>query len=291
MADTSTALLEKLGFTTYEAKAWLALAQVSSSTGYEVAKRSGIPRANVYAALKRLVERGAARHVNAHDGTRYAATPAPELLEAMRREHAALLATAQATLPLQPQAAEECPVYALQSVAHVYATARHLVTTAQRTLLVAVQPCEARLLAAELRAADERGVRITTLCMEACATECGGCRGTIHRCALAPGSACRWLIVAADDEAVVAAELNAGCGPDDTAVRALETRQPLVVKLATSYVRQSAALSILGGALGDHFEGLVSLQARHLLDGLQLQKGSPTEVRQNAAEEPRQSAR
>ncbi|TAM10183.1 MAG: hypothetical protein EPN72_06645 [Nevskiaceae bacterium] len=289
MTDTNIGILERLGFTTYEARAWLALATHAPATGYEVAKSSGIPRANIYPVLKRLVERGAARRIEAHDNTRYTATPVDELLADLRHDQQRLFAQAQERLPRTPAPADEIPVYALQDFASVHAAVRRTIDAARHTLFIAVQPEEARLLAPELRGADERGVRITTLCMEACTSECGGCRGDIHRCALAP-SGSRWLIVAADDQAAVAAELKGAAAVPDS-VRAIETRQPLVVKLATAYVRQSVALSILGGALGDHFKGLVSLQARQLLDDLHLPEGLSRTIDEDRAARPEPSAR
>lgn len=270
MADDSLQLLQKLGFTTNEAKAWLALAGSGALTGYEVAKRADIARANVYPVLKRLVDRGAVRSIETPDGARYAATPAPELLEAMQREQHDLIAAARAALPRQPAQAEERAVYALPTVAQVHAAARALISGARSSLLVAIQPLEAALLADEVRGAATRGVKITTLCLEACEPECGGCRGTVHRCECASGASGRWLIVAADDARAVVAEFDHLDG-----VEAIETRQPLVVQLATAYIRQSAALAVLGDELGDRFTGLVSLQARHLLDDLQPERGFP----------------
>jgi len=57
MADI-TALLQQLGFSEYEARAYLALLQRNPLNGYELAKVSGLPRANVYAVLQKLEDRG-----------------------------------------------------------------------------------------------------------------------------------------------------------------------------------------------------------------------------------------
>jgi len=43
--------LQQLGFTAYEAKVYLALLAHPGSTGYEVARHSGVPRAKVYEVL------------------------------------------------------------------------------------------------------------------------------------------------------------------------------------------------------------------------------------------------
>lgn len=55
----------KLGFTEYEAKAYLTLCQSSPATAYEVSKIAGLAKANVYQALEGLAQRGAVQPVSA----------------------------------------------------------------------------------------------------------------------------------------------------------------------------------------------------------------------------------
>ncbi|MCZ7670869.1 MAG: helix-turn-helix domain-containing protein [Chloroflexi bacterium] len=57
MIDLRTAL-NKIGFTEYEAKVYLALLREHPATGYQLSKESGVPRSMVYEALKRLHNRG-----------------------------------------------------------------------------------------------------------------------------------------------------------------------------------------------------------------------------------------
>src|SRR5512138_593536 len=58
MQEDLSQLLTHLGFTEYEAKAYLALLQQSPLTGYAVARASGVPRSKIYEVLGSLVERG-----------------------------------------------------------------------------------------------------------------------------------------------------------------------------------------------------------------------------------------
>jgi transposase len=61
--------LQRLGMSGYEAKAYVALVAAGSPlNGYEVAKRSGVPRSTVYETLAKLVGRGAAYEVRAGGG-------------------------------------------------------------------------------------------------------------------------------------------------------------------------------------------------------------------------------
>ena len=80
MADI-TVLLQQLGFSEYEARAYLALLQRNPLNGYELAKVSGLPRANVYAVLQKLEDRGAVVRLDMPSGARYAPVTPTELTQ------------------------------------------------------------------------------------------------------------------------------------------------------------------------------------------------------------------
>lgn len=63
--------LRGIGFTDYEAQAYIALLRDSPATAYQVGKQTGLPRANVYAALENLAKKGAAQPVT-ENPVRYA---------------------------------------------------------------------------------------------------------------------------------------------------------------------------------------------------------------------------
>lgn len=62
-APPLAAVLRELGFTDYEARAYVALAATQPATAYEIAKKASLPRANVYAALHNLEAKGAIQPV------------------------------------------------------------------------------------------------------------------------------------------------------------------------------------------------------------------------------------
>jgi predicted transcriptional regulator len=68
--------LRRLGLTGTEAAVYGHLLQRgAAATGYEVAQAMGLPRANVYAALQRLWQRGAVQRLDGPDAVRYWAVP------------------------------------------------------------------------------------------------------------------------------------------------------------------------------------------------------------------------
>jgi sugar-specific transcriptional regulator TrmB len=84
--------LTRLGLTSYEAKAYLALIRRDSSTAAQASKLAGVPRQRIYDVLGSLVEKGLASSRPGRGGVKYAAV-APDLaiesLVARQREQLA----------------------------------------------------------------------------------------------------------------------------------------------------------------------------------------------------------
>ncbi len=257
--DTSPAqLLQRLGFTDYEAQAYVCLVGNGELNGYELAKHSGIPRANVYAVLDKLVERGAVLQVQAGKGRRYAAVAPQTLLRGIGADHERVLTMADQALGGLAQAARPASVFDLRGE-QLLRHALQLIDACKERLLIAIQPQEAAVLASALRQARARGVDIVTLCLEACGQPCGGCQGQLHRCDMAPADGSRWLVLVADRGKALVGRFHESMG------EGLVTAQPLVIELAQAYVQQSLALAMLGDELAGRFDGLLSAQARGLL--------------------------
>ena len=89
--ELQTALTE-IGFTEYEAKVYLALLRENPANGYQVSKKSGVPRSMVYEALGRLSTRGAVLETIEDRATLYRPLPPEMLLDRHQKEHKRLLA-------------------------------------------------------------------------------------------------------------------------------------------------------------------------------------------------------
>ena len=259
-ADISS-VLQQLGFTVYEARAYVALVSGGEFNGYALAKASGIPRANIYAVAEKLVQRGAAQRVERAAGAAYVAIEPNALLRDMEVERRKVMGEARHALSrLSPE--RHTPAVLNLRGDEVLQRATRLIAATTTSLRIALQPSEAAHLAIPLREARERGVAITTLCLEGCEVECGGCAGNIHRCHLAPAGGTRWLLIVSDGRAALLGYFA------DSGVTAVFTQQSLVVELTGAYIQQSTTLAILGSELAGRFEGLLSAETRGVLDGL-----------------------
>jgi predicted transcriptional regulator len=252
--------LRQLGFGEYEARAYVALLQRSPMTGYELAKVSGLPRANVYAVLQKLEERSAVLRVDTPEGSRYAPVPAQELVERLQQQFEQRLETARRGLDELATPAQYETVWNARGYGVLLDHARTLIGMAEQRLLLAVWHPESQALAGAVAAADARGVRVVTLCMAGCQQECGTCQGDIHRYRVTPDEATRWLVVVPDESEVLAGEI--GLAGEAQVVR---TRQRLLVHLAIGYIRHSIALAALLNDAGGRLTAMVKPETRAIL--------------------------
>jgi HTH-type transcriptional regulator, sugar sensing transcriptional regulator len=255
--------LQKLGFNESEGRVYLALLQHEPLTGYEIAKVSGVPRANVYSVLQKLEQRGAVVRLDRADGVRYAPVPSDELLQRLRQryEHA-LAQTGEALAALAP-AAESPPIVQFEGRDNLIETAQQLIRSASEHLMLAIWPEEAQALTAALASAEQRAIEITTLCLAGCRDECGSCRGAICRYPFGLEESERWLLLIADE-----AELCAGSVQPSASTAAIRTRQPFLVRLTAWYIRHSITVATLITDLNLHLDEAMSPRAREALNQL-----------------------
>ena len=259
----SAQVLQKLGFGDYEARAYVGLLQRSPMTGYELAKVTGIPRANIYEILPRLEERGAVMRLDSSSGARYSAIPPSELMPRLADRFNADLVAAEKALAEPVSRMDQDYAWNVESYRAVLDHARTLIDSAEKEILIAIWPQEAGVLARDVAKAEKRGVSITTLCLNACARECGGCQGSIFRYRVSPDDAVRWLIVAIDGREMLSAAID----KHDNA-QGVRTTQHLLIELAGWYIRNSVALVTLVSELGDQLPDLLSPEARSILASL-----------------------
>jgi len=256
--------LMSLGFSEHEARAYVELVKKSPLTGYELAKAAKIPAANAYAALNRLEERRAVMRIEGPNSTKFSPVPPAELMDRLGSEHADILTGARKELQSLSEPADLEYVWNTRGYKALIDQARAIGRSAQNTLMVAVCPPEAGFVANDMRAACDRGVEITTLCLAACEKECGLCVGDIHRLAMLPDKSVRWFAAIADQTEVLAGEVTSR----DEATSVVRTRHRLIVEIAKSYVQQAIALATLERKLGQKFQSLLGQQVRAVAGSL-----------------------
>jgi HTH-type transcriptional regulator, sugar sensing transcriptional regulator len=258
----ATSLLQQLGFGEYEAKAYIALLRQSLQNGYELAKASGIPRANIYNVLKKLEERHAIIRVEVSGGTRYVPVAPDELTQRLNHQFKHVLGAARDSLAGLAKTTEETYLWNIEGYATLIERARTLIDAAENNLVLAIWQPEAQQLVENIASADTRGASIITLCLQACPQECGGCHEKLYRFHVTEGKPARWLIVIRDD-----VEMLMGNIKEESTLGFL-THQPGFIKMADEYLRNSMALAGILSDVGHNLHGILSQQTLELLSAI-----------------------
>lgn len=155
--------LIELGFSQYEAQAYVGLLGREPLTGYALANVTGIPQPKVYETLRRLTSKGVVAAIEG-EPARFVAVPAGQLLADLEGSFRARLAGAKHELA---QAAPEADSYRVfKSLADWPAICAHtvaLIDGSDRHVYVSVNCPDHEPIAAAIRRADGRGVACDVL--------------------------------------------------------------------------------------------------------------------------------
>lgn len=149
--------LRNLGFTEMEAKVMVELAGRGPSSGYEVAKRLGVSRSNVYTTLQRLSQQGFL-HSSQGEPVRYSMLRTEELTHMISGQVRESLSFVESQMP-RP-VSDQPPFYSVEGDEKILAALVHELERAEREIVIDVCHEEAALLRSELERAEGRGVKL-----------------------------------------------------------------------------------------------------------------------------------
>lgn len=152
--------LTALGFSTQEARVYLALLQHPSATGYEIAKQAGLQRANVYQVLAMLTDRNVVEKTSADGPARFVAQPPAEVLGRIKRRTADQADGLIADLAAIGARREPAGFFSLRSRDAVIERTAALVAEAERRIAISLWGEDLDWLAGPLRAASGSGCQV-----------------------------------------------------------------------------------------------------------------------------------
>jgi len=251
--------LVKIGFSEYEAKAYIALLRGSPVTGYQLSKRSGVPRSMIYEVLGKLTARGAAMTLRKGDSTQYAPVPADEFLDYLRREHEVLTTSLKDDLATLASPTDLEYVWNIEGHENIMAKAREMIGQAKTRIYLALVPTTCQALQPVLEQAIGRGVRVVLYTTSALDLP-GGRVIVAHVSEETLGQARGLgLVLVIDGEEVLIGEwLTAN------QARASWTNSPLLVFIAEHHLRTDLYLPQILALLGDRALDLIQEEDREL---------------------------
>jgi HTH-type transcriptional regulator, sugar sensing transcriptional regulator len=151
--------LRQLGFTDYEARIYVQLLKVSPATAYEISKAAGVPRANAYAALETLAQRGAVLPVN-EEPLRYVAAPPKTLFESISRQTRTLCSDLSAELSALTPADQDSYVWTAHGDMAVQDKIEAMIAESRRSIWIKAADEVIRRHKSSLQKAAARGVAL-----------------------------------------------------------------------------------------------------------------------------------
>ena len=154
-----------LGFSQYEAQAYVGLIGREPMTGYALSTITGVPQPKVYETLRRLAAKGVVATTGG-DPVRFAAIPAAQLLSDLESSFRERLAHAQHDLDRlseEPGAGRYRVLRDYSAWASIEEEAVRIIDGSDRHVYVSVNCAAPRAIAAAIARADDRGVTLDVL--------------------------------------------------------------------------------------------------------------------------------
>jgi len=259
MIDDPVSKLVSIGFSEYEAKAYLALLRKSPVTGYELAKESGVPRSMIYEVMGKLTGRGAAMLLRTGKANKYAPIPASEFLDQLQQEHDELISSLKNELNTMATLPDLEYVWNIEGDANVTAKAIEMIDQAAAQIYLAIRPVTFQELKQALERAINRGVRVVVYSTAALVLP-GGQVVVAHVSEETLGQARGLgLILVIDGEEVLIGEWLA-----KTQAHASWTSNPLMVFMAEHHLRTDLYLPQILALLGDKAFDVIQEEDREL---------------------------
>jgi sugar-specific transcriptional regulator TrmB len=155
--------LRALGFTEYEAKVYLTLLRINPATGYELSKRSGVPRSMVYEALGRLEGRGAVLKAVEQRSTLYRPVPPEVLIDRFAQDYNRHIQKLREGLAGLYDAPEEDRLWSISDRESILSYAAQMIRQAGEEILFILSDRDLEALRQEIEAACQRGLNIQAL--------------------------------------------------------------------------------------------------------------------------------
>jgi HTH-type transcriptional regulator, sugar sensing transcriptional regulator len=242
--------LRQLGFTDYEARIYIQLLKASPATAYEVAKAAGVPRANTYAALEALAQRGAVLPVN-EEPLRYVAASPKTMLEGISRQTRALCSDLSDRLLAVAPANSDDHVWMTHGEMAVQEKIEAMIAESQHSIWIKAADDVIRRHKAALQKAAARGVALMIVLFGKDADEFRfnkDCRVFIHESdGTRMGTADNLFTIAVDQKRMLTANMEGE-------VMAAHTGCPPIVTMALSLIRHDLYMAEIFGRFGAQIE-------------------------------------
>lgn len=254
--------LARIGFTEYEAKVYLALLTENPATGYQLSKRSGVPRSMVYETLSRLHARGLVLETVEGRATLYRPLPPHTFLDQHQSEHEQLVDSLRVGLEELYKSVADDRVWTIRGRRPALTYASQLIREAEQITFLVLTDDDLEILRDDIIAACERGVEANVLLTGKGNLECGR---VAHHPPLESElqGLTGMLLVAVENGEVLIASTSVR-----QEMRATITRNPDLVLIARQFVWMELFTQRIYARLGPELLGKLDDEDRQIFESL-----------------------
>ena len=157
--STITRRIQELGFTSYEARAYVSLLEHNPATRYELSKNSGVPRSAIYGVIHKLEELGAVS-LYSSEPEKYVALTPEQLFDLLNRQFSNKIEKAKKDLKDFEFQLIPDHLWNIVGYENMIIKSRELIQKAESTIYLSVWEREYNALKADLERAEKRGVEV-----------------------------------------------------------------------------------------------------------------------------------
>lgn len=225
--------MQKIGFTSYEAKIYIALLHRNPATGYEISKLSGVPQAKVYENMLRLGNRGAVLNVG-NDPLKYVPLPPEKLLKKVDADFEKSINMLKSKLPALSNGNEPDYVWNIRGYFSAMEKASQLIKEAENELALAIWSEDAMYLYNELAEAVSRGVETSILIYgRKNVTGLGNVSFLVGESKHIKEAGGRWITLVADGKEILTGQID-----EEKEGISIWTANPAIVYTGKRYIEQ-----------------------------------------------------
>ena len=159
MLDKITRKMADLGFTQYEAKAYICLLQNFPATRYEISKKSGVPRSGIYDVIQRLENFGAVNAISSKP-EKYVPLPPDKFVELLENRYKSKIEDFYDSVSNLEVEIESENLWNITGYHNMIIKAKEMINNATEQIYISTWNREIQALKNELKAAHDRGVKI-----------------------------------------------------------------------------------------------------------------------------------
>lgn len=238
--------LQKLGFSPYECKAYVSLLTAHPVTGYEVSKRSGVPRSMIYEVLGKLMDKGAV-HLVPSEPVKYSPVPAEEFIDMLRNQFEQSFSYLAQKLPVLQQEREMDVIWHIRSDEQVLNEIENIISRTEDELWLSVWAPQVPAIKQAVERHLQEHVHVFSVLFGAPETNIGV---TFHHDYITPEvveerTRGHLTIVARDGREVLIANFS-----DKTTTWAVRTQDPVLVLVATEFIRHDIMVEKMTSRFG-----------------------------------------